>query len=121
MSKEEEAILDLEALKEYLMVESKDEIKAFLEELVPVFTTDANATFEKIKAVVQNGDIEAIRAEAHSLKSCARNLALKRLACTCQTLESAAINNEPFDSAETISAIEKHKDEAIKALTELVS
>jgi HPt (histidine-containing phosphotransfer) domain-containing protein len=121
MAETDISVLDLEALKGYLMVETKDEIKMFLKELVPIFKSDTEETLKKIVSAINNNNVSEIRAQAHSLKSCAKNLALKNLANACQELESAAMSNQSFDKEKIISSIGKHRDDAVVALTELVS
>lgn len=75
---------------------------------------DAPATREKMTAAVMDGDAQAVREIAHSLKGAAGNLSIINLQAAAEQLEMAA-------KAEDFGALVIHLDGLEQALNEFVA
>jgi HPt (histidine-containing phosphotransfer) domain-containing protein len=81
--------------------------KDFLAELIETFFQDAPAQFAVLHTSLQDGNAEAIRRAAHSLKSNAASFGAKSLAAKCKALEHLGKEDRLFDAADLLAESEK--------------
>ena len=68
----------------------------------------------RIRACVERGDLDAARAEAHSLKGAASNLGATALGRVAAAIESAAITGQP-----ELEALDTQARRTVKAIAAL--
>lgn len=112
-------VIDQSALKRLLDVIGGDR-EDFLE-LVEEFQGSTPQLLEKMQAAATNGDIDALRVNAHSLKSNGRDFGATALANDCEALEHACREGSVDDASGRVEAIATKLAEARQELTRLAA
>ena len=88
----------------------------FVRRMFGLFEETADPAFMRIEQAAGNPDRMQLADAAHALKSMASNLGASRLVSACETVETAARNDEQFDVHETIRLISDEIGAARNAL-----
>ena len=88
-----------------------------LDKMILHFCGDSSQVLKKLRAGVQAGDVEEIRAAAHSFKSSSAYLGALHLAELCKQIEAAALEEGPGAAAEIMVRIEAEYAAASHALS----
>jgi HPt (histidine-containing phosphotransfer) domain-containing protein len=88
-----------------------------LQELLDEFEQSAPGIVAHMRAAADDGDLRALRIDAHSLKSNATDMGARRLSAMCAALEAACRDETVEDPAAQIEAIEEELTRARAALT----
>ncbi len=67
---------------------------SLLERLAVAYFEEAPLFHSRMRSAKQQGDLEALRLNAHALKACSHNLGAQRLGTLCQSIESAAVGGD---------------------------
>ncbi|MEF2145908.1 MAG: Hpt domain-containing protein [Desulfovibrionaceae bacterium] len=81
--------------------------EAFVQRLFEVFLREEPQRVNKIKAAVKGADLAQVKFLAHSLKGAAATMGAEPLRDCCLRLELAAKSNDPLQSAEAMSCLER--------------
>ncbi len=92
--------------------------EALISKVVRLYLTHAPEAFQKLKQV-EPDERKALRDAAHALKSMSANIGAVRMAKACETIETAAQGDEPFDAQTMIGDVERELSSAIAGLTAL--
>ena len=79
-----------DTLDESLLTELQDVMEDDFGVLLETYLTESVAQFERVREDRANGDTEALRRSAHSLKGSCANVGAVRSAALCQNIESSA-------------------------------
>ncbi len=90
-----------------------------LRELIDDYAEDAPALVGAISAAAEQGDTEALRIAAHTLKSNARDFGAVRLSALCESLEHACREGVPNDAKAAADEISAADSAARRALCEV--
>ena len=93
----------------------------FVRRMYGLFEETADPAFARIEQAAGNPDHMQLADAAHALKSMASNLGASRLVSACETVETAARNDEKFDVEEAIRLISDEINVARSALEEYVN
>ncbi|MFZ5571520.1 MAG: Hpt domain-containing protein [Thermodesulfobacteriota bacterium] len=88
-------------------------------ELVQLFLETARNDILRIQASLADGDYEAIKETAHSLKGSAGNLGFSVLAAEARELEKNANNKQPHFMTERLTVLTEKLEAVEKALNDL--
>ena len=98
-----EKVLDIGALKRLMEVVGGD--PADFDELRVDFLESVPKTLGNLKQADLRADLTAMRIDAHTLKSNARDFGAMRLSEMCKELEAKCREGQPFDSSGLIAEI----------------
>lgn len=107
--------VDLEGFRVSMRVAGIEEI---VEPTLQVYAEEARETFSALERAVEEGDIEAARAAAHSLKSASGNIWATRAASLFATLEEAAQDDDRQAVASTFDEVRPEFHRVLGFLTE---
>jgi HPt (histidine-containing phosphotransfer) domain-containing protein len=96
-------VIDRAALDELVAMTGGD--RAFLDELIDTFSTDAAGLLADLEAAADSGDDAAMMRPAHSLKSNAASFGAHRLAELCRSVEHDAREGGVLDADARVAAI----------------
>ena len=113
----DQEIIDRAALKRLLAVIGGDEED--LAELVEDFTDSAPDLAITITKATSSGDRDAMRIEAHTLKSNARDFGAVHLSELCEAMERALKEEAPESLSRAAEEIKAHTAKAVAALAEV--
>jgi DNA-binding response OmpR family regulator len=88
----------------------------FVAELIDQFLADAPGYMAAAREALANGDAEAVRRAAHTLKSNAATLGANELADSSRELEARAATGSMEGGADRLVAMERALDRAVTAL-----
>jgi HPt (histidine-containing phosphotransfer) domain-containing protein len=91
----------------------------FFEELAASYLLDVHAQIDSLKKAHADGDADAFRRAAHSIKSTSLYFGADQLAAQARALEERGKSAEIADSDAEIAALTDSFDEVRKALKEL--
>lgn len=109
-----EDVVDLEALRRLLAVIGGD--PEDLDELLEDFEEVGPETLAAMQSAAAQGDLDALRISAHSMKSNARDFGVTRLASACEALEHACRDGRVADPVGKVNDIAGELDRARQAL-----
>jgi histidine phosphotransfer protein HptB len=89
----------------------------FAAELIGTFLEEAPGQLAELRTSFVNGDADAFRRAAHSLKSNAQTFGATQLAALARDLEHAALTTHQVENASTLAALETAYAAAAAALT----
>jgi signal transduction histidine kinase/CheY-like chemotaxis protein/HPt (histidine-containing phosphotransfer) domain-containing protein len=98
------------------LLELEDEEPGFLCDVIESFLHTAEESIERMKAAIEGGDLETLRATAHMVRGSSQQLGARRLGATCAKLESLSTIE---DAGSIVSNLERHLEGAREALTSL--
>ena len=78
-------------LNEDLLGQYRQRKSGLLGRLIEAFLTEAPGLFQNVRSGAEARDFNAVRMNAHTLKSGGHNLGAVRLSAVCQDMENAAI------------------------------
>ena len=78
----------------------------FLAELIDSYFDDTATLIPALRGATRDGDAEALRRSAHSLKSNSATFGATALAALCQDLETRARDGDLVDAGARVAAIE---------------
>lgn len=104
-----------------LQEQTGDEDGELIQELVEVFSEDANETQVRLQELLVQSDAKALSGEAHRLKSGAANLGATRLTALCKDLEHTAGAGDLTGSAPLVKDIAEEIPRTIAGLGEYVA
>ena len=77
----------------------------FVRRMFELFEKNTDPAYERLEQAAGNPDLTQLADAAHALKSMASNLGASRLVSACETVETAARNNEKFDVSGSLRLI----------------
>jgi HPt (histidine-containing phosphotransfer) domain-containing protein len=77
-------------LNENLLAQYRTRKTGLLERLIAAYLDEAPRFFQAIRQGDESNNFDAVKLNAHALKSCSYNLGATRLSKVCQALENAA-------------------------------
>jgi CheY-like chemotaxis protein len=95
--------------------------EGFLAEVIDTFLSDAPALVATLRTTYEQGDMEALRRAAHTLKSNGQTFGAGRFSELCRELELRARSDELDGTAELVDRIEREYPTLEKALAALRS
>jgi two-component system sensor histidine kinase/response regulator len=98
------------------LLELEEEEPGFICEVIESFFQTAEESIERMKAAIEGGDLESIRAAAHMVRGSSQQLGARRLGATCAKLESVSTTG---DASSIVADLERHLEGARDALTSL--
>ena len=101
---EVEEVLDAEILSQFREEMGED----FMPELIAAYVQDSQTLTEAMRSALADGNDEALRRAAHTLKSNSASVGATRLATLCRELEQSGLADEAADLVQSI-AIERDK------------
>jgi two-component system sensor histidine kinase RpfC len=90
-----------------------------LQELLDEFDQSAPGIVTSMRTAADEGDLRALRINAHSLKSNATDMGARRLSAMCAALEAACRDEAVEEPVSQIDAIDEELSRARAALTAL--
>ena len=103
-------------LDQSLVDELRDVMGADFTTLVDSFERDGLQRLEALRAAVDTGDQEALRAVSHSFKGSSSNVGAEDVADTCKTMEEAAREGALSQAGDHLETLESQFREALDAL-----
>lgn len=88
-------------LNETLLAQYRTRKTGLLERLIAAYLEEAPRFFQAIRQGDETVDFDAVKLNAHALKSCSYNLGASRLSKICQAIENAA-NAKDADSVKSM-------------------
>jgi CheY-like chemotaxis protein len=98
------------------LLELEEEEPGFLCEVIDSFFTTAEESIKRMKAAIESGDLDSLRAAAHMVRGSSQQLGARRFGATCAKLESVI---EVQDAAPIVRDLEHDLEGAREALTGL--
>jgi HPt (histidine-containing phosphotransfer) domain-containing protein len=98
------------------LLELEEEEPGFICEVIESFFHTAEESIAGMKAAIQHGDLEALRAAAHMVRGSSQQLGARRFGATCFKLEKISNIEE---AGSIVSDLERDLEGARKALTGL--
>lgn len=95
-----DAPVDLGGFRESMRTAGIEEV---VDLTLEIFSDEAPKIFGELKGAAESGDMEGVRANAHSLKSSAGNIWAGRLAQYLETVEGAAADQNAAEVASMMS------------------
>ncbi len=92
-----------------------------VERMAAIFAETGAARVNEMTAAAASGDERAVRATAHSLKSSAAQLGASELAESCSVLELEAAAGARKEMVRMSRDVERHFEEAVRALKEFIT
>lgn len=99
----EAQVLDERVLRDLSDIGAGD--PQFVRRMVDLFEQNADPALERLEQAAGNPDLMQLADAAHALKSMASNLGASRLVSACETVETAARNDEKFDVSGSLQLI----------------
>ncbi|WP_337660540.1 ATP-binding protein [Anderseniella sp. Alg231-50] len=93
----------------------------FVRRMFELFEDNADPALLRLEQAAGNPDLIQLADAAHALKSMASNLGATRLVFACETVETAARNNEQFDVPQTLRLISDEITAARDALDQYIN
>ena len=98
------------------LLELDEEEPGFVSDVIASFLQNADENLARMKAAVENGDLDALRAAAHMMRGSSQQLGARKLGATCFEIEKSS-NAE--DAASIIGTLQSDLEGAREALTAL--
>ena len=96
----------------------KTEMQALLSELTDLYLKDSKPLLQRLGRAIEDGDTDAMKKAAHSLKSSSGNIGALKLADLCQKIEEE-VHKKSFENVgNTFSRIQLEYKRVEKALSE---
>lgn len=106
--------LVLQALLEVVGGGNAEETNAFIDD----YCRDADALYAQLHSSLNQGDIRALAAAAHTFKSTSAQIGAMGLAEQCRQIEEAANHQQPHEHLETLLQKVAHEHEQVKIALE---
>ncbi len=113
------SVLDTRVLRDLREIGAGD--PEFVRRMFDLFEENADPALARLEQAVGNPDLIQLADAAHALKSMASNLGASRLVSACETVETAARNNEQFDVHKTLRLISDEIAAAREALDRYIN
>src|SRR5262249_25607386 len=85
--------------------DSEAEEQEFIDELKDLFLAHAPETYQEVLRLIENGERENLRSQAHRLKGLAYNLAAEKLCAVCAKIETDAAQSRMDDARKMKSSL----------------
>ena len=99
-----------------LLAQYRQRRTGLLERLIEAFLKEAPHLFQNVREGLDTLDYDAMRMNAHTLKSGSYNLGAVRLSAVCQELENAALNKDTTCIEQLVTKLGPEFFEAEQAL-----